>query len=210
MNVGGGMVNDEFSSPTITNCIFWGNTDLIGSGELAQIYTVSGLPIVNYSDLQGGWTGFGSNNINADPLFVDDDGPDNTVGTDDDDLHLQLGSPCMDTGDNSVVTELTDLDGNPRIFNGIVDMGAYECVLPPPVPADNDGDGDVDGVDFGVFASCFNKAGNLPRTLGCNSGAQDGFDFDDDGDVDGVDFSSFASCFNGAGNPPRSLGCPQL
>jgi formylglycine-generating enzyme required for sulfatase activity len=81
-------------------------------------------------------------------------------------------------------------------------------VTPLCVPADSDCDGDVDGVDFAQFASCFNKAGNPPRTLGCDAMAQDDLDFDDDGDVDGVDFSKFAACFNKAGNPPRTLGCP--
>jgi hypothetical protein len=76
-------------------------------------------------------------------------------------------------------------------------------------PADCDADGDVDGIDFGVFASCYNKAGNSPRTLGCTPEQGDKLDFDDDGDVDGVDFSAFASCFNKAGNPPRTAGCPQ-
>jgi polyhydroxybutyrate depolymerase len=85
----------------------------------------------------------------------------------------------------------------------------YLLAHPKPVPADRDGDEDVDGVDFSVFASCFNGAGNPPRTLGCDLGDQSGLDFDDDGDIDGVDFSTFASCFNGAGNPPRTLGCPE-
>jgi hypothetical protein len=79
--------------------------------------------------------------------------------------------------------------------------------LLPPVPQDADMDGDVDGVDFAVFASCFNKAGNPPRTLGCDSNQANQMDSDKDGDVDGVDFSVFASCFNKAGNPPRVLGC---
>jgi hypothetical protein len=69
---------------------------------------------------------------------------------------------------------------------------------------DCDSDGDVDGVDFSVFASCFNKAGNPPRTVGCVPFAAAKFDNDGDGDVDGVDFSVFASCFNKAGNPPRT------
>jgi hypothetical protein len=66
----------------------------------------------------------------------------------------------------------------------------------------------VDGVDFSVFASCFNQAGNPPRTVGCTPTQATKLDFDGDNDVDGVDFSQFASCFNQAGNPPRTLGCP--
>jgi hypothetical protein len=75
------------------------------------------------------------------------------------------------------------------------------------VGSDRDADFDVDGVDFSVFASCFNKAGNPPRTLGCSATDAEAFDADGDGDVDGVDFSRFASCFNKAGNPPRAAGC---
>jgi hypothetical protein len=68
---------------------------------------------------------------------------------------------------------------------------------------DCDGDGDVDGVDFGIFAACFNKAGNPPRTPGCPPFAALKFDDDGDVDVDGVDFGVFASCYNGAGKPAR-------
>jgi hypothetical protein len=74
-------------------------------------------------------------------------------------------------------------------------------------PQDRDKDGDVDGVDFAIFASCFNKAGNPPRTLGCTTADGEAFDTDNDGDVDGVDFAVFASCFNKAGNTPRAPGC---
>jgi hypothetical protein len=43
--------------------------------------------------------------------------------------HLLPGSPCINTGDNSAVppSVVTDLDGNPRIIDGTVDMGAYEA-----------------------------------------------------------------------------------
>ena len=42
--------------------------------------------------------------------------------------HLQSGSPCIDAGDNNFVpgNVLLDLDLQPRITNGTVDMGAYE------------------------------------------------------------------------------------
>jgi len=39
---------------------------------------------------------------------------------------LQIGSPGVDGGTNIYVAGTTDLDGNPRIVNGTVDMGAYE------------------------------------------------------------------------------------
>jgi hypothetical protein len=43
---------------------------------------------------------------------------------------LQPNSPCINAGNNSYVTSATDLDGNPRISGGIVDIGAYEYQWP--------------------------------------------------------------------------------
>ena len=40
-------------------------------------------------------------------------------------------SPCIDSGSNIYVTSDWDLDGNPRIIDGIVDMGAYEYIPEP-------------------------------------------------------------------------------
>jgi hypothetical protein len=63
--------------------------------------------------------GFG--NITNAPLFV---AP--TAGN----CRLQSNSPCINSGRNSYVTTTTDLDGNPRIAGGTVDMGAYEYATP--------------------------------------------------------------------------------
>jgi hypothetical protein len=63
----------------------------------------------------------GNGNIAADPLFVD-----LAAGN----LRLQSSSPCINAGDNGSVTTTTDLDGNPRILGGTVDIGAYEFVSP--------------------------------------------------------------------------------
>jgi len=45
-------------------------------------------------------------------------------------LRLQPNSPCINAGNNSYVTNATDLDGNPRISGGRVDIGAYEFQWP--------------------------------------------------------------------------------
>ncbi|HIJ54387.1 MAG TPA: hypothetical protein HPP66_14740, partial [Planctomycetes bacterium] len=112
---GGGMYNRSSSRPTLTNCILWGNT--ASSGPQIYNYDETSSATVSYSDVQGGWPGIG--NINADPLFLDP-----AIG----EYHLLPGSPCIDAGYNSAVppSVVTDLDGNPRIIDGTVDMGAYE------------------------------------------------------------------------------------
>jgi hypothetical protein len=64
----------------------------------------------------------GVGNITNAPLFVDTNGWAN--------LRLQSNSPCINAGDNSYVTNATDLDGNPRIAGGTVDIGAHEFQAP--------------------------------------------------------------------------------
>jgi predicted outer membrane repeat protein len=158
---GGGMTI-ETSTPTVTNCILWGNSP----GEISSDTSVV---LASYSDIQGGYPGMG--NIDVDPLFADANGADNIVGTLDDNLRLQAGSPCIDAG-NSVFVPLlfpTDLDGNARIsddpatvdtgvgFPEVVDMGAYEFGSTPPpcipqIPGDINCDGIVNELDFALMA----------------------------------------------------------
>jgi len=115
---GGGIFNDTRCGGTaMTNCIVWGNT----GGQVIFSSTTA----TTYCDVQGGYTGTG--NINADPLFVNPGGGD---------FHLQTGSPCIDTGNNSAPgIPAVDLDGHPRIVDGngdgtaTVDMGAYEYIV---------------------------------------------------------------------------------
>ena len=103
----------------ISNCILWDGGDEIRVPEGSTTN-------ITYSNIQGDWPGEG--NIDADPLFVDPDGPDNIPGTEDDNLRLSLISPCVDGGDPGYVPgpDEIDLDGNPRIVSGRIDMGAYE------------------------------------------------------------------------------------
>jgi hypothetical protein len=59
----------------------------------------------------------GTGNLTTDPLFVDA-----TNG----DFRLMTNSPCVNAGYNTYATTDTDLASTPRIFDGTVDMGAYE------------------------------------------------------------------------------------
>ena len=95
---------------TLNNCIVWGNTYDGGGTENYYNSTLS------HSNTYPP-PSEGDGNISVDPLFVDA-----TNG----DYRLQAGSLCIDAGNNDYVTTATDLDGNPRIVNDTVDMGAYE------------------------------------------------------------------------------------
>jgi len=93
---------------------------------------------IRYSNVCGGWAGEG--NMCEMPLFVHPD----------QDFHLRPDSPCVDQGDNSVIEpDATDLEGNPRILNGTVDMGAYETSVPSKVIyVDDDATGADDGTSW--------------------------------------------------------------
>ena len=129
---GGGMWSRTGSSPALSNCILWVNTDNNGMNmdESAQVdYDGTGTVTVDYCDIQGLTRGLGgTGNVDDDPFLVDADGADDVIGTEDDNLRLLPGSPCIDAGYNSAIPQsvVVDPDGNPRIINGIVDMGAYE------------------------------------------------------------------------------------
>lgn len=141
----------EGSSPTITNSIFYDNS---GAGNGDQIFNEgeNSEPTVSYSLVEGGCgnipgTICGDGNLTGDPQFADADGPDDTPGTEDDDLRLEGPgsengpSPAIDAADNTAVpdTLYEDVTGEMSRFydveevedtgNGtapIVDMGAYE------------------------------------------------------------------------------------
>jgi hypothetical protein len=66
----------------------------------------------------------GVDNLTNTPLVVDQFGGD---------FHLLKNSPCINSGNNPFVTATNDLDGNPRIKGGTVDIGAYEYQTPTSV-----------------------------------------------------------------------------
>jgi len=152
---GGGL--SDCTGP-IVNCIFWENS----AQEDPQLYNCD---TPTYSCIQD-WTGGGEGNINTDPMFI------NSL----EDFYLRYTikpheipdfnpatferSPCIDAGDSSVVTELFDLDGNPRIQGITVDMGCYEC------PGDTDIDGMADSWEVANFGSSIAVSDDDPDTDG--------------------------------------------
>ncbi|MHC4064452.1 MAG: choice-of-anchor Q domain-containing protein [Planctomycetota bacterium] len=189
-SLGGGIYNYVGCQVTVTNGVLWGNTHGTADVESAQIFAnPSNALVVGHTCIQGltgGLSGIG--NIGGDPLFVDADGPDDIPGTEDDNLRLASGSPCIGAGDNTVVTVSTDLDGHARLLCGVVDMGAYEFGI-----ADFDCDRDVDLDDLAGWSPCVTGPGNGPYDPGCEA-----FDVDGDTDVDLADFGGFQSAFTGS------------
>ena len=143
---GGGAIFNVDSWPKLTNCVLWDDSpqEVYNSGY-------GGGAHITYSDVQGGWPGEG--NINADPLFIGPNGRDGIGGTADDEdynVHLQGFSPCINAGDPAGnYSGQVDVDGQPRVAYGRVDMGADEVF---PIAGDFEPDGDVDFADFAIFA----------------------------------------------------------
>jgi hypothetical protein len=132
-NYGGGARNC-----TLVNCTVVSNTaPFLGAGvdggyvyNSIVYYNIGGGPAPNIAQAEYNYccttpqlsVPDGGGNINRDPGFVDGS------------FHLlQSNSPCINAGNNIYVTSPTDLDGNPRIVGGTVDIGAYECQNPSSV-----------------------------------------------------------------------------
>jgi len=149
----------------LTNCILWdggGETEARcesvkmpdrrlekQEGFASEIWNNDGSEItITYSDVQHGWDGEG--NIDTDPLFVDSgywaDANDPNIPAEpndpnvvwvDGDYHLLPDSPCINAGDpnHPLDPNETDIDGQPRIIGGRVDMGSdeFHCNNVPPV-----------------------------------------------------------------------------
>lgn len=96
---------------TISNSIFWDNSSNSVTPNSNNI-------TINHSIIPEGWP-MGTGIITDDPLFLNDD-------TTPFDLHLATCSPAINAGDNNLTSTTTDFEGNPRIFDNTVDMGAYE------------------------------------------------------------------------------------
>jgi hypothetical protein len=121
---------------TLYNCTVAANTaNSIGASGGGGVYgSAVRNGIVYFNALTGGYSNSSSNYASstfstswlADPLFV------NLAAGD---LHLRLGSPCIDLGVDYSASLSSDLDGKPRMLDGdgdgvaAFDFGAYEFNL---------------------------------------------------------------------------------
>jgi hypothetical protein len=127
--------NTDSSRLTISNSIIWGNIILPGK-DISDPTGTTTPSLVNNSITQSfGTTGENNNLVGFNPLFIDITNPAGNDGifyTSDDGLNLSACSPAINTGSNSSILGYnTDIVNNPRIYNSIVDMGAYEIQHTP-------------------------------------------------------------------------------
>ena len=202
----GGAYSREGADMTISNSIFWGNTDN-GQGNLGnrQVFADNAenstfqLHFCTVAGIAG-----------ADPMFIDPLGPDGVAGTLDDNLRLALNSPCIDAGDSTklpldvgdvnsngdIHEQLPlDLDRRARRFDvpgvpdtgigfPVVDRGCYET-QPPFCPADFNADGQVDFFDYLDFVRAYSQGSPAA-------------DFNGDGQIDFFDYLDFIQAYSEA------------
>jgi hypothetical protein len=101
---------------TLNNCILYYNSLRNGQGSEEDNYRGG---VLSYSCTTPLPSGIG--NLTNAPLFL------NQVGGN---LRLQYNSPCINAGSNASAPASPDLDYNPRIAGGTVDIGAYEFQAP--------------------------------------------------------------------------------
>ena len=112
VNGTGGGVYVNGGSSILVNSIVYGNTAVAASSD---VYGSQYASDTIASDLSAGVNG----NLTSNPGFADSGAGD---------FHLTAVSPAVDSGASSILQKSLagDLDGSPRIVNGVVDRGAYE------------------------------------------------------------------------------------
>ena len=128
------------------NCTIYGNVcGSRGGGVVAEI--VDGVQCgTNFNCIVYGNTASTDANIDTRlPSFNCFTGNPRFVDAANGDFRLLGDSPCIDMGNNRYVSGETDIRGNARIQNGIVDIGAYEFTLPTGL-----GNVPVEGTDAAV------------------------------------------------------------
>ena len=184
----------------LVNCILWGNADSNGLGESGQIAYDTLMPVVTSSCIQGLDMLSGNGNIGENPLFVDSNGLDGIPGTEDDDLRLRAGSPCINAGDNSLVPVecfQADLDGLPRVHACIVDYGGLRISGKPLLSAMRMRIASSTWPTISISASAWTGSGYERNPI--LDACIEVFDADGDKDVDLADFAEFQRVFTEEG-----------
>ncbi len=146
------------TNPEIRNCIIYGNT----AGDLYGTFSN-----VNYCDVNT-YSG-GTGNMTVDPCFMN---------SDPNDLHICGDSRCFDGGDPNGNYDETDIDGERRVCDSRVDIGADEYY--DSLADYNHSDGNiVNFLDYAIFADAWQTT-NPSLSL------------DADNDVDSYDLFIFA------------------
>jgi len=127
---------DYPSNLQINNCILWDQGNEIWNNDDSTI-------TISYSDVYGDWPGV--SNIFTSPRF----GPDG--------YHLQPDSPCINSGEPLAdYSGEVDIDGEPRVVDGCVDIGCDEFVW----MGDLDYNGDVNWTDLKRFVQDWQQTGD--------------------------------------------------
>jgi len=117
---------------TFVNCILWDNAATVEGNQM--LITSTGNVNLSHSCYTNGINDIGSDGvfladatcITSNPLFRSPL-PWSPLATIGGDYRLRAISAAINAGDNTVAPgTTTDLDGNARVFESIVDMGAYE------------------------------------------------------------------------------------
>jgi predicted outer membrane repeat protein len=110
----------------LRNSIIWNNHDSTTDTTVSSSIHVNGATYTQTNSLVQNFPTSGVGNLDVDPLFITNTDP-TTAPTALGNARLQYLSMSIDAGDNGFVTlGSMDLDNTDRIFNGTVDMGAYE------------------------------------------------------------------------------------
>ncbi|PSK95257.1 choice-of-anchor Q domain-containing protein [Taibaiella chishuiensis] len=130
------ILNTNYSDVLVQNSIIYeGYTTIDNSSNLGSCLVRNS--IVKGSGGSAAWVAArgtdGGNNLDVDPNFVipmsTATGPIDTRGN----LQIHPGSPAMNAGDTTGISQYlpaTDNWGNARIYDGIIDIGAFEVVAP--------------------------------------------------------------------------------
>jgi len=79
------------------------------------------------------------------------------------DFHLKPDSPYIDAGTNeNIPYTATDIEGNPRIANGTVDLGAYEFTTNTPHPADTNENWVIEYEEFNAYNTAWKNVNSWP------------------------------------------------